>query len=85
MDKMTSGEGHLFDPKSKTWYYYYSFTNPDWFVIYRVSDTTLTVITRHETTVVGWGFALAGEMLHRRRSAAWYVQLLPCAMSRVPC
>ncbi len=29
MDQMTSGEGHLFDPKSKTWYYYYSFTNPD--------------------------------------------------------
>ena len=29
--------------------------------------------------VVGWGFALAGDMLHRRRSAAWYVQLLPWA------
>lgn len=60
---MTSGEGHLFDPKSKTWYYYYSFTNPDWFVIYRVSDATLTVITRHETTVVGWGFALAAIII----------------------
>ncbi len=63
MDKMTSGEGHLFDPKSKTRYYYYSFTNPDWFVIYRVSDATLTVITRHETTVVGWGFALAAIII----------------------
>lgn len=63
MDKMTSGEGHLFDPKSKTWYYYYSFTNPDWFVIYRVSDATLNVITRHETTVVGWGFALAAIII----------------------
>lgn len=35
MDKMTSGEGQLYDVRSDTWYYYYSFTNPDWFVIYR--------------------------------------------------
>lgn len=63
MDKMTSGEGHLFDPKSKSWYYYYSFTNPDWFVIYRVSDATLTAITRHETVVVSWGFALAAIII----------------------
>ena len=47
MDKMTSGEGHLYDKKSNAWYYYYSFTNPDWFVIYRVSGATLTDITRH--------------------------------------
>ncbi len=51
MDKMTSGEGHLYDKKTKAWYYYYSFTNPDWFVIYRVSGATLTDITRHETTI----------------------------------
>lgn len=63
MDKMTSGEGHLYDRKSKTWYYYYSFTNPDWFVIYRVSGATLTDITRHETTIVGWGFALAAIII----------------------
>lgn len=63
MDKMTSGEGPSFRPQSKTRYYYYSFTNPDWFVIYRVSDATLTVITRHETTVVGWGFALAAIII----------------------
>lgn len=55
MDKMTSGEGHLHDKKSNARYYYYSFTNPDWFVIYRVSGATLTDITRHETTIVGWG------------------------------
>ncbi|WP_368544891.1 sensor domain-containing diguanylate cyclase [Enterobacter soli] len=59
MEKMTSGEGYLYDKKSKFWYYYYSFTNPDWFVIYRVSGATLSDITRHETTIVGWGFALA--------------------------
>ncbi len=32
-------------------------------MIYRVSDATLTVITRHETTVVGWGFALAAIII----------------------
>jgi hypothetical protein len=41
MDKMTSGEGQLYDTNSDTWYYYYSFTNPDWFVIYRVDNATL--------------------------------------------
>jgi diguanylate cyclase (GGDEF)-like protein len=63
MDKMTSGEGHLYDKKNNAWYYYYSFTNPDWFVIYRVSGATLTDITRHETTIVGWGFALAAIII----------------------
>ncbi|MEH0888469.1 diguanylate cyclase [Enterobacter sp. UNJFSC 003] len=63
MDKMTSGEGHLYDRKTNAWYYYYSFTNPDWFVIYRVSGATLTEITRHETTIVGWGFALAAIII----------------------
>lgn len=63
MDKMTSGEGHIYDPKSKIWFYYYSFTNPDWFVIYRVADATLTEITRHETSIVGWGFALASLII----------------------
>jgi diguanylate cyclase (GGDEF)-like protein len=63
MDKMTSGEGHLYDPQSQSWYYYYSFTNPDWFVIYRVSGATLTDISRHQTTIVGWGFALAAIII----------------------
>ena len=63
MDKMTSGEGHLYDKKTDARYYYYSFTNPDWFVIYRVSGATLTDITRHETTIVGWGFALAAIII----------------------
>jgi len=63
MDKMTSGEGHFYDRKSEVWYYYYSLTNPDWFVIYRVSGATLTDITRHEATIVGWGFALAALII----------------------
>lgn len=63
MDKMTSGEGHLYDSKGKYWYYYYSFTNPDWFVIYRVSNATLMDLTRHETNIVAWGFALAAIMI----------------------
>lgn len=43
MDKMTSGEGQLYDPGSDTWYYYYSFTNPDWFVIFRVDNATWSI------------------------------------------
>lgn len=63
MAKMTSGEGHTYDRKTDYWYYYYAFTNPDWLVIYRVSNTTLTDITRHETNIVSWGFALAAIVI----------------------
>ena len=63
MNKMTSGEGHLFDAGSQFGYFYYSFTNPDWFVIYRVSNATLLDLTRHETNIVAWGFALAAVMI----------------------
>jgi diguanylate cyclase (GGDEF)-like protein len=63
MDQMTSGEGHTYDRKTGFWYYYYAFTNPDWLVIYRVSNTTLTDITRHETNIVSWGFALAAIVI----------------------
>jgi diguanylate cyclase (GGDEF)-like protein len=63
MQKMTSAEGFLYDKESDTWFYYYSFTNPDWFVIYKVSNQTLLDLTRHETNVVSWGFALATIMI----------------------
>lgn len=63
MSQMTSGEGYLYESGSQTWYYYYSFTNPDWFVIYRVSNSTLLDLTRHETNIVAWGFALAAIMI----------------------
>ena len=59
MNKMTNGEGSVHDKKSGTWFYYYSFTNPDWFVVFKVSDTTLNELARHESVVVAWGFALA--------------------------
>jgi hypothetical protein len=59
MEKMTSGEGQIYDGASDTWYYYYSFTNPDWFVIFRVSGAALDTIVRHETSIVTWGFSLA--------------------------
>lgn len=55
MDKMTSAEGQLYDEEHKAWYYYYSFTNPDWFVIFRVTDATLDDLTRYETDIVAWG------------------------------
>ncbi|SSJ35458.1 diguanylate cyclase/phosphodiesterase [Klebsiella pneumoniae] len=63
MDKMTSGEGQLYDPGSNTWYYYYSFTNPDWFVIFRVDNATLVNLTRHETNLVIGGFTLAAIII----------------------
>lgn len=63
MAQMTSGEGHTFDRKTGYWYYYYALTNPDWLVIYRVSNTTLTDITRHETNIVSWGFSLAAIVI----------------------
>ena len=33
IEQMTNGADHLFDAKRQTHLYYYSFSNPDWFVI----------------------------------------------------
>ena len=60
---MTAGEGEVFDKETRTWYYYYSFTNPDWFVIYKVSAHTLSVLAQHESIIISWGFALAGLII----------------------
>ncbi|HGH3374857.1 TPA: diguanylate cyclase [Kluyvera cryocrescens] len=63
VDNMTAGDGEIFDKATRTWYYYYSFTNPDWFVIYKVSDQTLNQLAQHESIIVCWGFALAGIII----------------------
>ena len=63
LGSMTAGEGEVFDKQSQTWYYYYSFTNPDWFVIYKVSGHTLSVMAQHESIIISWGFALAGLII----------------------
>ena len=60
---MTAGEGEVFDKGSRTWYYYYSFTNPDWFGIYKVSGHTLSMLAQHESIIISWGFALAGLII----------------------
>lgn len=59
MDKMTNAEGAVYDREHRTWFYYYSFSNPDWVVIFKVSGETLSDLARHESIVVAWGFALA--------------------------
>ncbi|MDX6019694.1 diguanylate cyclase [Scandinavium sp. V105_16] len=63
MNKMTNGEGAVYDKKNDVWIYYYSFTNPDWFVIFKVSGTTLSDLARHETITVAWGFALVAILI----------------------
>ncbi|MFP2241300.1 diguanylate cyclase domain-containing protein [Pseudescherichia vulneris] len=63
MKKMTNGEGVVYDKQHDAWVYYYSFANPDWFVILQVSDTTLSALIRHETLTVVWGFALAAILI----------------------
>ncbi|TDT50775.1 diguanylate cyclase (GGDEF)-like protein [Enterobacter sp. AG5470] len=63
LSAMTSGEGMVYDEKTATWYYYYSFTNPDWFAIYKVSTTTLDSLTRHSTLIVSWGFGTAAVLI----------------------
>lgn len=63
LNGMTAGEGEVFDKPSRTWYYYYSFTNPDWFVIYKVTGHTLSLLAQRESMINGWGFALAGLII----------------------
>lgn len=59
LSAMTSGEGSVYDRQNDSWYYYYSFTNPEWFVIYKVADSTLEQRIRHQTQLLGWGFGTA--------------------------
>ncbi len=61
--EMNSGEGQLYDKSSATWYYYYSFTHPEWFVIYKVSASTIDTRARHQSLLVGWGFTTAAVMI----------------------
>lgn len=63
LNKMTAGEGEILDKPNRAWYYYYSFTNPDWFVIYKVSSHTLSGLAQHESIIISWGFALAGLII----------------------
>ena len=61
--EMTSGEGILYDEQSHSWYYYSSLTNPDWFAIFKVTDTTMDNLLRHESLTVIWGFAAAAIII----------------------
>jgi len=63
MKKMTNGEGEVYDPESQSWVYYYSFTNPDWFVVFKVSDATLSHLARQETLTLAWGFSMAAIVI----------------------
>lgn len=50
--KMTNGEDHLHDRQSRTHFYYYSFSNPDWFVIYAVSDDDFNDASRADADLL---------------------------------
>lgn len=63
MEEMTNGEGEVYDSASHSWIYYYGFTNPDWFVVFKVSDSTLSNLARQETIIVSWGFAMAAIVI----------------------
>lgn len=60
---MISGEGSIYDEKTASWYYYYSFTNPNWFAVYKVPASTLDSLTRHATMIVSWGFGTAAVVI----------------------
>lgn len=50
--KMTNGADHLYDPLTQSHVYYYSFSNPDWFVIYTVSDDEFQRATRADAKLL---------------------------------
>lgn len=63
MDSMTSGEGQLYDADKDVWYYYYSFTNPDWFIIYRVANSDANQLNAPRNQHCVLGFALAAIVI----------------------
>lgn len=49
IEQMTNGADHLFDAKRQTHLYYHSFSNPDWFIIYAVSDARFKEVSSSES------------------------------------
>lgn len=52
INKMTNGADHLFDEKTQSHVYYYCFSNPDWFVIYTVSDAEFKQVSRADADLL---------------------------------
>lgn len=52
ISKMTNGEDHLYDHQTRTHVYYYSFSNPDWFVIYTVGDDDFNSASRADADLL---------------------------------
>ncbi|MFM5652498.1 diguanylate cyclase domain-containing protein [Aeromonas caviae] len=61
IEQMTNGADHLFDAKRQTHLYYHSFSNPDWFVIYAVSDARFKEVSSSESHQLQ--ITLVGSML----------------------
>lgn len=52
MQKMSNGLGSFFDKNARKYYYYYSYSNPDWFVVYGVSENEIEGFALFETQII---------------------------------
>lgn len=52
INDMTSGLGTIYDSVSNTHHYYYSFTNPDWFMIFSVNGYDLSTLSIFDSKVI---------------------------------
>lgn len=52
VNEMTSGLGTIYDAINKTHHYYYSFTSPDWFMIFSVNENDLSSLSLFDSKII---------------------------------
>jgi hypothetical protein len=50
--QMTSATGTVYDAEEGRYYYYYSFSNPDWFVVLAVNSTDINAFTLFDIKII---------------------------------
>lgn len=63
VEKMRNASGLVYDEDSNIYYYYYSYTNPDWLFIYKVEEETISSIVWDESAKVIYAQLVSALML----------------------
>lgn len=61
--KMRNASGFVYDKDNKNYFYYYSYTNPDWLFIYKVEEKILSAIVWEESSKVIYAQVISVVMI----------------------
>jgi len=58
MEKISRAESHFYDKATMSWYYTHSLTNPDWIVVYKVSENDINEMHTQYFIIMGFSFCV---------------------------